>query len=51
MDLDLSAEKKTVSRSQHETTVRTQDLTDGSEMPKLNPSPGDHQQSLSAASS
>lgn len=48
---DLSAEERIVSHSRHETTVRRPDLTDGWGMPKLSPSPGDHQRSLSAASS
>lgn len=47
--LDLRAEVRIVSHSQHKTTVRPSDLTDGKGMPKLNPSPGDHQWSMSVA--
>lgn len=47
--LDLRAEARIVSHSQHKTTVRPSDLTDGKGMPKLNPSPGDHQWSTSVA--
>lgn len=51
MTLDFGSEERIVSHSKCETKVGPRDPTDGWGMPKLSLSPGDHQQSLSAASS
>lgn len=49
--LTFTQKRRFISSSQHETTVRPSDLTDGCGMPKLNPSPGDHQWSMYVVSS